>query len=193
MKSPFFFRTILLISLLYAPSHRAEFLEMAADAGLDFMHENGNEGELWTVEIVGAGVGILDFDNDGRMDIWAVQGGPLRATGSVSIGDRLFRNVNTSGNLRFEDVTEISGVRATGYGMGIASADIDNDGDTDVFLANFGANQLFENVGDGQFVDITEKAGLAGGEWSIGASFADIDADGLLDLYVVNYLQFALE
>jgi hypothetical protein len=77
--------------------------------------------------------------------------------------------------------------------MGIASADIDNDGDTDVFLANFGANQLFENVGDGRFVDITEKAGLAGGEWSIGASFADIDADGLLDLYVVNYLQFALE
>ena len=193
MKSPFFFRAILLISLLYAPSQRAEFLEMAADAGLDFMHENGNEGKLWTVEIVGAGVGILDFDNDGRMDIWAVQSGPLRAAGPVRTGDRLFRNVNNSENLLFEDVTEISGVRATGYGMGIASADIDNDGDTDVFLANFGANQLFENVGDGKFVDITEKAGLAGGEWSIGGSFADIDADGLLDLYVVNYLQFALE
>ena len=193
MKSPFFFRAILLISLLYAPSHRAEFLEMATDAGLDFKHENGNEGELWTVEIVGAGVGILDFDNDGRLDIWAVQGGPLRTADSVRTGDRLFRNVTTSENLLFEDVTEISGVRATGYGMGIASADIDNDGDTDVFLANFGANQLFENVGNGRFVDITEKAGLAGGEWSIGASFADIDADGLLDLYVVNYLQFALE
>ena len=193
MKSPFFFRAILLISLMYAPSHRAEFLEMAVDAGLDFTHENGNEGELWTVEIVGAGVGILDFDNDGRMDIWAVQGGPLRAARSVRTGDRLFRNVSTAGNLRFEDITEISGVRATGYGMGIASADIDNDGDTDVFLANFGANQLFENVGNGRFVDITKKAGLAGDLWSIGASFADIDADGLLDLYVVNYLQFALE
>ena len=193
MKPAFLFRAILLISLLYAPSHRAEFLEMAADAGLDFTHENGNEDELWTVEIVGAGVGILDFDDDGRMDIWAIQGGPLRKTHSAETGDRLFRNVGTSETLRFEDVTEMSGVRATGYGMGIASADIDNDGDTDVFLANFGANQLFENLGDGRFVDVTEKAGLKGDRWSIGASFADIDADGLLDLYVVNYLQLALE
>ena len=187
------FRALLLISLLYAPSQRAEFLEMAADAGLDFTHENGNEDELWTVEIVGAGVGILDFDNDGRMDIWAVQGGPLRGTTASETGDRLFRNVGTSENLRFEDVTEASGVRATRYGMGIATADIDNDGDTDVFLSNFGTNQLLENVGDGRFVDVTEKAGFKGDRWSIGASFADIDEDGLLDLYVVNYLQFALE
>ena len=193
MKPLILFRTILLISLLYAPSQRAEFLEMAAEAGLDFTHENGNEDELWTVEIVGAGVGILDFDNDGRMDIWAVQGGPLRGTTASETGDRLFRNVGTSENLRFEDVTEASGVRATRYGMGIATADIDNDGDTDVFLSNFGTNQLLENVGDGRFVDVTEKAGFKGDRWSIGASFADIDEDGLLDLYVVNYLQFALE
>ena len=173
----------------YAPTHQAEFLEVANEVGFHFVHENGNENELWTVEIVGAGVGILDFDNDGRMDIWAVQGGPLRATQLTQPGDRLFRNVSTGKNLRFEDVTETSGVRATGYGMAIATADIDNDGDTDVFLANFGANQLYENVGDGKFVDITRKAGLDGEAWSIGASFADINADGLL---AVSYTHLTL-
>ena len=193
LKSPLFTYTILLISVVYAPTYRAEFLEVASEVGFHFVHENGNENELWTVEIVGAGVGILDFDNDGRMDIWAVQGGPLRATRLAKPGDRLFRNVSTSETLRFEDVTEISGVRATGYGMGIATADIDNDGDTDVFLANFGANQLYENVGGGKFVDITKQAGLEVDAWSIGASFADIDADVLLYLYVVNYLDLVLE
>ena len=183
----------MLILVAYAPTHHAEFLEVANEVGFHFVHENGNANELWTVEIVGAGVGILDFDNDGRMDIWAVQGGPLRATRLTQPGDRLFRNVSTGKTLRFEDVTEMSGVRATGYGMGIATADIDNDGATDVFLANFGANQLYENVGGGKFVDITKQAGLDGDAWSIGASFADIDADGLLDLYVVNYLELVLD
>ena len=148
---------------------------------------------MWTLEITGAGVGILDFDGDGRMDVYLVQGGPLRQRDARALpGDRLFRNVGAPRELRFEDATVASGVRATGYGMGIATADIDNDGDTDVFLANFGANQLLENVGQGRFVDATAESGIAGEHWSIGASFADIDGDGLVDLYVANYLDFRI-
>ncbi len=170
------------------------FVEVAADAGIDFVHDSGLENELWTVEITGAGVGILDFDADGRMDLWLIQGGPLTRRDARALpGDRLYRNVGTGDTWRFEDVTEDSDVRATGYGMGIATGDIDNDGDTDVFLANFGANHLYLNVGGGRFRDITDHAGVAGEDWSIAATFADIDADGLLDLYVANYLVFDIE
>ena len=169
------------------------FVEAASASGIDFAHDSGLEGEMWTLEITGAGVGILDFDGDGRMDIYLVQGGPLRQRDARALpGDRLFRNVGANGELRFEDATAASGVRAIGYGMGIAAADIDNDGDTDVFLANFGANQLLRNVGQGRFVDATAKSGITGEHWSIGASFADIDGDGLVDLYVANYLDFRI-
>ena len=148
---------------------------------------------MWTVEITGAGVGVLDFDGDGRMDVWLIQGGPLTGRDRRTLpSDRLYRNTG-SAELRFEDVTQAAGVHATGYGMGVATGDIDNDGDTDVFLANFGANQLFLNTGNGRFRDITATAGIAGDDWSIAATFADIDADGLLDLYVANYLVFDID
>ncbi len=169
------------------------FVEVAGNAGIDFVHQSGKTGELWTLEITGAGVGLLDFDGDGLLDIWLVQGGPIVNRAAGMPRDRLFRNISTEGRLRFEDVTVMSGVNATGYGMGIAVGDVDNDGDADVFLANYGANQLFENMGHGRFRDITADAGLAGAEWSISASFADIDGDGLLDLYVGNYLDFTVE
>ena len=185
----------LAILIIACPSPGAvRFVEVASDAGLDFVHDSGLEGELWTVEITGAGVGVLDFDGDGRMDLWLIQGGPLTDRDRRALpGDRLYRNTGAKGDLRFEDVTQAAGVRATGYGMGIATGDIDNDGDTDVFLANFGANQLHLNRGDGRFQDITETAGIAGNDWSIAATFADIDGDGLLDLYVANYLVFDIE
>ena len=170
------------------------FVDATVESGLDFTHLSGATGELWTVEIIGAGVGILDYDGDGRMDVWLVQGGPLtgRATAKLP-SDRLFRNVGAPGELAFVDVTETAGIAATGYGMGIATADVDNDGDTDVFLTNYGANQLWLNLGNGRFRNATAGSGIAGERWSISASFADTDGDGLLDLYVANYLDFAID
>ena len=184
------------LALAWPTASRAEvrFVDVAAAAGLDFVHDSGMVGELWTVEIIGAGVGILDFDGDGRLDVWLVQGGPLTGRDSAPLPtDRLFRNVGNAGELAFVEATESAGVQATGYGMGIATADVDNDGDTDVFLANYGANQLWLNTGDGRFHDATADAGIAGEAWSISASFADVDGDGLLDLYVANYLDFVVE
>ena len=184
-----------LLSAVFCLAGLAEprFTEVADQAGLDFEHVNGMTGGRWIVETVGAGVGVMDFDGDGWLDIWLVQGGPLvnRAEGLPS--DRLFRNASKSGVLGFEDVTDAAGVHSTEYGMGIATGDMDNDGDADVFVANFGPNRLYENLGDGRFRDVTATAGLGAPEWSVSASWADIDGDGLLDLYVVNYLDYAIE
>ena len=125
---------------------------------------------------------------------WLVQGGPLAGRGGADLpGDRLYRNVTEDGELRFVDVTTGSGVAAKGYGMGIATGDIDGDGDLDVFLANYGANQLYENLGDGRFRDVTAISGLTGTDWSVSASFADYDGDGKPDLFVANYVVFDME
>ena len=157
-----------------------------------------NPSHSWILETVGSGVGVLDFDDDGRLDIWLVQGGPVPRDTSASAPvandapiDRLYRNIGSGQQLRFRDITAASGVRASRYGMGIATGDVDGDGDADVFLANYGPNQLFENLGDGRFREVP-GSGLGGSEWSVSASFADIDSDGRLDLYVANYLDFTL-
>ena len=186
-------RAALLLGALLASSAQADvrFVDAADAAGVHFTHVNGMAGKRWLAEVVGAGVAVFDFDGDGWLDIWLVQGGPLAGRDDDLPSDRLFRNVG-GGELRFEDITAAVGMRATGYGMGIATGDVDNDGDLDVFLANFGANQLFENRGDGRFRDITAQSGLHGEVWSATASFADIDGDGRLDLYVGNYLDFTL-
>ena len=169
------------------------FEDVAERAGLDFVHDNGMTGQRWLAEIMGAGAAILDFDGDGRMDVWLVQGGPLAERGGALPCDRLYRNATERGRLRFEDVTDAAGICADGYGMGVATGDIDNDGDLDVFVANFGPNQLFENLGDGRFRDISGQSGIAADRsWSVSASFADINGDGLVDLYVANYVEFAL-
>ena len=168
------------------------FQDVAASAGLDFRHVNGMMGERWLVEIMGAGAAIFDFDGDGLMDIWLVQGGRLEDRRGDLPCDRLYRNATERGRLRFVDVTDAAGICADGYGMGVATGDIDNDGDLDVFVANYGPNQLFENLGDGRFRDVSRQAGIAADDWSVSASFADIDGDGLTDLYVANYVEFAL-
>ena len=147
-------------------------------------------GERWLVEIMGAGAALADFDGDGLLDVYLVQGGPLADRSGKLPCDRFYRQIGGDA-LRFEDVTAEAGVCADGYGMGVASGDIDNDGDVDLFVANFGPNQLLENLGDGRWRDITVAAGVSGDAWSVSASFADVDGDGRLDLYVGNYLDFA--
>ena len=181
------------LMLAAAASGQVRFVDVAEDAGLHFSHINGMAGELWLLEIMGSGVGVLDFDGDGRLDVWLVQGGPIANRDGELPCDRLYRNVGDPGELRFLDVTGASGICSDGYGMGIATGDIDNDGDLDAFVANYGPNRLFENLGDGRFQDVTDAAGIAGDEWSVSASFADTDGDGLVDLYVGNYVDFSPE
>ena len=141
------------------------------------------------------GVGLLDYDGDGWLDVYVVQGGrfPPSPDGATNSGDRLFRN---KGNGTFEDVTEQSGIAALprGYGHGVTVGDVDNDGHPDLFITRWQSYALFRNRGDGTFEDMTKKAGLAGDrDWPTSAAFADLDGDGDLDLYVCHYLKWDAE
>ena len=184
------------------------FSEAAARTGLDFTHFNGMSGRYYFPEMIPAGAGLLDYDNDGDLDVYLVQGrllgdGPNRNDGSPPPvaprpGGRLFRSdlrVEPDGtrSVRFTDVTERSGIEARGYGMGVAAGDVTNDGCTDLYLTNLGPNQLFRNNCDGTFTDVSEAGGAEGGGWSVSAAFVDYDRDGWLDLYVGNYVQYSIE
>ena len=173
--------------------------------GVDFVNETGASGELYFPEIMGSGAGLFDYDNDGDLDLYFVQAGTLSTSGEGESGgasgqipmDRLYRNDSVAGDageakLRFVDVTEESGIRATGYGVGVAAGDYDADGFVDLYLTNFGANQLWRNRGDGTFQDVTEKAGAGDARWSAPATFFDYDNDGYLDLFIGNYADFRL-
>jgi hypothetical protein len=132
------------------------------------------------------GVAALDFDNDGRLDLFFVNGAPqpsLKKSGA-EWWNRLYRNL---GNWRFEDVTEKSGLRGEGYGMSATAGDYDNDGFTDLLVTGVGFNSLYRNRGDGTFEDVTQKAGIKPTGWSIGGAWFDSDNDGDLDLFIVNY------
>ncbi len=184
------------------------FEELPADRGLDFVHFNGMSGEYYFPEMTGQGGALLDYDGDGDLDAYLVQGamlGPGKTladalvppTGPLPPSDRLLRNdpeAGADGRLvpRFVDVTAASGIAATGYGMGVATGDYDNDGWTDLYVTNFGPNQLWRNQGDGTFRDVTAEAGVGDPLWSTSAAFADLDGDGWLDLYVANYVEFDL-
>jgi hypothetical protein len=143
------------------------------------------------VEMMGGGVVLFDYDGDGDPDVLFVDAGSLPGYQGEAPRTRLFRN---DGGGHFVDVTERSGIKVSGYGMGGAAADVDGDGNLDLFLTAFGRNQLFHNNGDGTFADVTAKAGV-GGEprWNTSAAFADVDRDGHLDLYVASYIDFSLE
>ena len=168
------------------------FEDTATKAGLHFVTRNSPTANKNQVETMVAGVGLLDYDGDGYLDIYLVNGAaiPSLRKESPEYWNRLYRN-NHDGT--FTDVTERAGVAGAGYGMGIAVGDYDNDGRPDLFLANVTGNQLFHNNGDGTFTDVTAKAGLAGAQmngkkmWSVGAGWFDYNNDGLLDLFVVNY------
>jgi hypothetical protein len=173
------------------------FTESAQASGLDFVHVNGMSGERYIAEIMGPGVALFDYDNDGDLDVYAVQGQPLRpgAQGNES-QDRLFRNdldirADGSRTLRFTDVTMPAGLVPRSYGMGVAAGDVDNDGWTDLYLTRFGADAFLKNNGNGTFTDVFAKAGLADPGWSVAASFVDFDRDDRLDLFVSSYVRYS--
>jgi tetratricopeptide (TPR) repeat protein len=165
------------------------FVDDAEAVGLRFRYDAGASTSRQIPETMGTGVGLLDFDGDGWLDVYLTQGGPFPPESKrPRNGDRLYRN---RGDGTFEDVTASAGIAAFpgGYGHGVAVGDVDNDGDPDLFVARYRSYALYRNRGDGTFEDATASAGLAGDrDWPTSAAFADLDGDGDLDLYVAHYL-----
>ena len=171
-----------------------QFVDVTASAGISFVHSIGDDELSNIVESSGAGCVFFDYDNDGDLDIYLVNGRYLETVSSArgrhlagQLKNALYRN---NGDATFTDVTEKAGVGDTGFGMAAVAADYDNDGDRDLFVTNYGRDSLYLNNGDGTFTDVTQKAGVGSELWSLGASFFDFDRDGLLDLYVGGYLVF---
>ena len=183
------------------------FEDVSESSGLNFTHFNGMHGSHYLIEIMGSGAALLDFDNDGDLDVYVNQGHMLGTDTSVSdaifqpknaLRDHLFRNdlvIDENGNhkVTFTDVTEMSGLNATGYGMGVAVGDYNSDGWQDIYVTNWGSNQLYKNNGDGTFSDVTQASGTDTNELSSSASFVDVNRDGHLDLYVCNYVIFGYD
>jgi len=175
-----------------ATSADIQFEDIATKAGVKFITQNSPTANKNQVETMVAGVALLDYDGDGYLDIYLVNGAaiPSLQKDSPAYWNRLYRN-NHDGT--FTDVTERAGVAGTGYGMGVAVGDYDNDGRPDLFVASVTANQLFHNNGDGTFTDTTARARVAGAPmdgkkmWSVSAGWFDYNNDGRLDLFVVNY------
>ena len=165
------------------------FRDVTDAMGLDFRHINGFSAERRLVETMGSGGALFDFDNDGDLDLYLVQGNSLSASAESGPKNRLYRN-DVGG---FVDITTSANVGDTGYGLGAVAADYDSDGYRDLYVTNLGKNVLYRNNGDGTFTDVTEDAQVDCPLLSASAAFADIDRDGDLDLYVCNYVEYALE
>ena len=182
----------------------AVFVEVSEQTGLEFSHYIGTTGQRYLAEIMGPGVAVLDYDNDGDLDVYFPQGKVLEPgkTDADAIypppkehfpNNRLFRNeIVPTGRLRFTDVTEEAGVGDSGFGEGVAVGDYNNDGFQDIYVTNFGENVLYRNNGDGTFTDVSKQAGVPGGLFSTSAAFVDFNNDGNLDLFVVQYNAFTI-
>jgi hypothetical protein len=178
-------------SALQTPHSVVQFTDVTSEAGIQFRHVHGGSGEKFTVETMGSGAAFLDYDNDGDQDLYVVNGSILPGFVYKEIPRNiLYRN---EGDGTFTDRTDKAKVGDTGYGMGVAVADFDNDGYPDLYLANFDTNRLYRNKGDGTFTEVTANAGVGDNRWGASAAFADIDADGDLDLYVTNFLHYTLD
>ena len=184
--------------LLLPPGFSAplEFKDVTGESGVTFKQDASKTPQKYLIEAMGAGVAMIDYDADGQLDLYFVNGADLSAVGrggAVTKTDprywnRLYRNL---GDWRFEDVTETAAVAGDGYGMGVAVADYDGDGDADLFVTNYGPDLLFRNEGSGRFAEVAAEAGIDGDGWSSGAAFADFDNDGHLDLVVAKYLDWS--
>ncbi len=175
-----------LLALQVAAPKPVAFENIAAAAGVTFTHINGASADKYLVETMGSGALFFDYDNDGWIDLFLVDGGSI-ADNAVSgrARHRLFRN---AGKGVFKDATESSGIRHQEYGMGACAGDVDNDGRIDLYITNYGPNVLYRNGGNGVFTDVTRTAGVRLAGWSTSCAFLDIDGDGDLDLFVTNYL-----
>jgi hypothetical protein len=167
------------------------FVDIANKAGLAaFRDVCGSAAKDYLVETLGSGVALFDYNNDGLLDVFFVNGSSFEILGNPNLprsSSRLFRN---NGDGTFTDVTQESGLINEGWGIGVTVGDYDNDGYRDVFITNFGTNALFHNNGDGTFTNVTKEAGVEGGNWSTGCAWGDYDRDGRLDLYVARYVDF---
>ena len=162
------------------------FTDITRESGVSFHHVNGASPDKHLVETMGSGGLFFDYDNDGWIDLFLVDGGSLAdARVASQAKHRLYRN---RGNGTFEDVTAKSGIRHRDYGMGACAGDYDNDGWIDLYVTNFGPNALYRNRSDGSFTDVTAFAHVGEPRWSASCAFADLDKDGDLDLFVVNYV-----
>ena len=170
------------------------FQDVASESGIHFVHQPGATGQYYMPEIMGSGAALLDYDGDGDLDVLVLQGAPFDNP-AEGRGSRLYRNEwIPSGKLQFTDVTAESGFDYAGYGMGIATGDIDNDGRIDVLVTGFGGNALYRNLGGGKFRNVTSESPdiILPGRWSTGAAFFDYDRDGRQDLIILNYLDYSI-
>jgi hypothetical protein len=174
----------------------AKFSDITDRAGVKFRYLSSHTTKKYLPETMGAGVALFDYDNDGRLDIFLVNGAPIadptpkgtipRKTGP-EYWDRLYHQ---KADGTFEDVTEKAGLEGVGYGMGVAVGDYDNDGFEDLYVTAYGGNRLYHNNRDGTFTDVTPRAGVGGSGWSSSAAWVDLDNDGFLDLVVLRYLEW---
>src|ERR1700745_1134979 len=179
-----------------SPSPQARFVDVSTSLGVRFQHEAPHTSRKYLLETMGSGVALFDYDNDGRLDLFLVNGAAINdpsqpAAIPVKTGPKYWNRLyHQKSDGTFQDVTEHAGLQGAGYGMGVAVGDYDNDGFEDLFCAGYGGNHLYHNNGNGTFTDVTDKTGVAGGGWSTSAAWVDLDGDGLLDLVVVRYLQW---
>ncbi len=189
-----------LADALYADPPR--FVDVTALSGIDFRHVHGGTGKKYFVETMGSGCAFFDYNGDGRLDLFAVNGGVLPGYTGARPFNRLYRNdgravgqsgESTEGGWTFSDVTRSAGIGVTAYGMGSCVGDYDNDGYDDLYVSCYGPNSLFHNNGDGTFTEVARRAGVSeDSAWSVGCAFLDYDNDGYLDLYVGNYVTYSL-
>ncbi len=186
----FFFLPLLVLSILFFQYNTVAiadqiFLDVTESAGIKFVHTDGRSGVRLFNEFLGSGGGFFDYDGDGDLDIYLVNGAiQIEASNGKTPHNVLYRN---NGDGSFTDVTESAGVGSKSYGVGATVGDYDNDGDTDLYVTNFGEDQLYQNNGDGTFTDVTKQVGVGNLNWGTSCAFADVDNDGYLDLYVANY------
>jgi hypothetical protein len=168
--------------------------DVTSETGITFRHDDGSSGARYIPETVASGLATFDYDGDGLIDIYFLNGSPLKgAPENRAPTNRLYRNL---GDWKFVDVTQVAGVGDPGFGLGVAVADYDQDGCPDLYVSNFGPNVLYRNNGDGTFANATATAGVGdqpAGKVGAGTCFLDADADGDLDLFVANYLNFTYD